>query len=130
MPLSPEEYGASIHRTSVLNAIVKHLDPSSIQLNKKCVSILEPNGSTRTTIQFDDGTSAEADVVLLANGIKCAQRKLVTGIEAKESISFGNTVCYRGLVTREGAAAKGVDTSFWDYPKTCLGHGKVSRMHS
>ena len=127
MPLTPDEYGASVHRTAFLEALVKHLDPDCVRLSKKCVSISDPDDpSARATIHFEDGTSAAADVILLANGMKCPQRKIVTGIDPQESIAFSNTVCYRGLVTRESAAAKGVDTSFWDYPTNCLGTGKVN----
>lgn len=143
MPATPDEYGAAVHRqafrltikavtdhllyrrTAYLDALVKRLDPAQVHVNKRCTDITPDAASGRSRIAFADGTSAEADVVLLANGMKCPQRKLVTGLESKESVAFGNTVCYRGLVTREGAAAMGVDTSFWNYPMVCLGHNKV-----
>ncbi|GJE88012.1 FAD-dependent oxidoreductase [Phanerochaete sordida] len=123
MPLTPAEYGASVHRTAFLDALTAHVDPACVHLGKRCVYVAAGPGA-RHTLRFADGSSAQADVVLLANGMKCAQRGLVTGAPPGAAVSFGDTLCYRGLVTREGAAARGVDTSFWSYPMVCLGHGK------
>lgn len=63
--------------------------------------------------------------MLISTGVKSPLRSVVTELDTKDTLSFSNTVCYRGLVAREEAAARGVDTSFWDYPMNCIGVGKV-----
>jgi salicylate hydroxylase len=79
----------------------------------------------RTTVHFSDGTSVEADVVLLANGIRGAGREAVTGKDAKENIVFSNATCYRGLVPLSMARAAGVTLDLSDRPLCVMGMGKV-----
>ncbi|GJE87995.1 FAD-dependent oxidoreductase [Phanerochaete sordida] len=123
--IPPEECGAAIHRAALLQALVKHTDPAYIHFNKRAIDVTTAEGkSERSIITFDDGTTAEADVVLIANGVKSSLRRVVTGLPTEDTLSFSNTVCYRGLVTKEQAAARGVDTSLWTSPSNCCGNGK------
>lgn len=76
-------------------------------------------------VHFADGTTVEADVVLLANGIRGAGREAVTGRDPKEDIVFSNVVCYRGLVPLEEVKAAGVKTELSKRPTCFTGVDKV-----
>lgn len=93
-------------------------------------------------MHFADGTSAHADVVLFANGIKSWARDVVlvdtdtnrmssapqeTEVNTR-GMAFSNTVCYRGLVTQQQAQALGVDLSIWREPTNLIAKDKVSSV--
>ena len=80
---------------------------------------------SRPVVEFSDGTSVEADVVLLADGIRGAGREAVTGHDPKDDIVFSNAVCYRGLVPVSAAKAVGVKTDLSDRPACFMGMDKV-----
>lgn len=106
--------------------LLKRLDPNYTHNGKRCMAIeTVPSNPSRSVVRFMDGTSAEADVVLVANGVKSQLREVVSGIPSNKSVSFSNAACYRGLVVRETASAKGVDTSLWNVPSRLTGVGKV-----
>ncbi|KIP06188.1 hypothetical protein PHLGIDRAFT_91141, partial [Phlebiopsis gigantea 11061_1 CR5-6] len=123
MPARPDEYAVGIHRVTFLDILVKHLDPQYTHFNKRCVdvTVAEKFPSSSTAI-FDDGSTIEADVVLLANGIKCPLRHIITG--SKSNAAFGNNVCYRGLVAREETKKRGIETTYWDEPTIAIGNNR------
>ena len=68
---------------SFLEALVQNLDPSITKFNKRCTHVsASPIHPSRSRIHFADGTSADADVVLGADGIKSAVRSAVVGVDA------------------------------------------------
>lgn len=117
---------------------MKRVDPAYTHFNKRCISVTSGENKVQT-IHFKDGTTAEADIVLVANGIKSSIRGMVIADaeadeEATESeraeaavkgMSYANTAAYRGLVRRERAEALGVDTSIWRTPMVVVGKEKV-----
>lgn len=130
------------HRATFLDALVKFVDPAYTHFNKRCISISSSDANPDTQIiHFTDGTTAEADVVLVANGIKSSVRELLISeatIDRKTSgskgtikdaetkgVAYSNTACYRGLVRKDQAEALGVDTSMWQYPMNLIGKNKV-----
>lgn len=114
-------------RASYLEVLVKHIDPSQAFLGKRC-TVIEPSSANpqRSVIRFKDGTSAEADVVLIANGINSNFREIVTGNRSNKDMSYSGATCYRGLVVKEKAEQKGVDTSSWKVVSCAMGINKVS----
>lgn len=126
-------------RSQFLDALATHVDPEYIHFSKRCISINSGLDTQIQKIHFSDGTTAEADIVLVANGIKSSIRdalmtnKANLGLDASNNafkgMSFSNTVCYRGLVLRENATALGVDTSMWTRPMLLVSRDKV-RRHS
>ena len=86
-------------------------------------------------MHFKDGTTAKADIVLAADGIKSSIRDvMVSGRETASSevadaappaISYSGTAGYRGLVRQDHALALGVDTSMWRGPMVVSGKNKV-----
>ena len=81
--------------------------------------------AAKAKLEFADGTTATADVVLGADGIKSVVREAVTGVDAFKALKFGNTVCYRGLVPAQAARAVGLKRDFSDRPVCYMGQDKV-----
>lgn len=129
-----------MYRAQFRDALAAHIDPEYTHFNKRCISVTSDPGTKVQTIHFTDGTTAEADVVLVANGIKSSIRDALiadgTGPDldvsgnAFKCASFSNSICYRGLVYRENAEALGIDTSMWQRPMLLIGQDKVSRYFS
>ena len=97
-----------IHRAVFLDALASLVDPSILHFNKRCVSMHALEGH-KLQIVFADGSIAQADVVLGADGIRSIVRThvLKDGMELQEEIlepvrvAFTNTSVYRGLVSLE-----------------------------
>ena len=79
-------------------------------------------------IAFSDGTTTEADVVLVADGIRSVARSAVTGKPSEESLSFTGKICYRALVPAAQAHAAGLQADFHSRPVCVVGHDKVRQL--
>ncbi len=111
-----------------LDALVGHVDPQYTHFNKRFTSVTQPspgNHSFRPTVHFSDGTSVEADVVVLADGIRGTGREIVTGKDPKEDVVFSNAICYRGLVPIDDAKRAGAKIDFSERPACFMGVGRV-----
>ena len=90
-----EKYGAeflNIHRADMQKVLYDHVPPAQVHARKACVEA----GSTADCafLKFADGTSAEADFVVGADGIHSAVRDSVFG---KTPPRFTGCVCWRGM---------------------------------
>ncbi|EKM61811.1 uncharacterized protein PHACADRAFT_248683 [Phanerochaete carnosa HHB-10118-sp] len=115
-----------VHRATFLDALVHHVDPARAHFHKRCTHITH-SADGDTTIHFQDGTTATADVVLGADGIKSAVRRFVAGTSGQDvdpNIKFSRTRCYRALIPAEKAAAAGVKTDFRARPTCFVGENK------
>lgn len=124
-------------RATFLQALVGHIDPEYTHFKKRCASITQT--AEKATVRFTDGTTVDADVVLVANGINSSVRGTVmkdAKVEADianpdetqaavDGLSYSNTSCYRGLVMQQHSQKLGVDTSMWQSPLNLIGKGKV-----
>ena len=102
------------------------LDPSVSHFNKRCTKVeSHQNGNT---IYFSDGTSAETDLVIGADGIKSAVRSSILGgnREGGDNMVFTNTVAYRGLVPTETLKKAGIKTVLDNKPLCWVGQNRVS----
>jgi len=104
-PVKPEDVGLGIHRVAFLDAISHFADLTKTHFNKRCVSLSNSDDGSEVIMQFSDGTSTSADVVLGADGVRSVTRTyVVSGPEGFTSpgrfvrTSFTNTIAYRGLV--------------------------------
>lgn len=94
-----ERYGASfltIHRADLLDALLAPLPDRLIHLDAACTRVEKRDGIA--VAHFDDGRSAEADIVVGADGIHSAVRDSLFGPVAPH---FTGCICWRGLVPRE-----------------------------
>lgn len=70
-----QAHRADLHDT--LAACVRDLKPDAIHLNKKATKFTEDADSV--TLQFEDGTSVEGDMVIGADGVKSVVRDQICG---------------------------------------------------
>jgi salicylate hydroxylase len=85
-----------MHRADLLNAIAATLPKSSIRTGHRCVG-LEQNADT-AQLKFANGETAEADVVIAADGIQSVLQKYVVEPTPPE---YSGVRAYRGLVARD-----------------------------
>ena len=81
-------------------------------------------------ISFADGTSATADVVVGADGLKSVVRGAVTRADPSQSVTWSQTYVYRTVVPTEDAKAAGVKTDLVERPVCFVGDKRVSRIHA
>ena len=119
-------YGAPyyhIHRADLLRILSAPIMNDALHLAKRCVRIIE-NGQTVRT-EFQDGTYAEADILVGADGIHSVVREYLFG---KELPRFSGNVAYRGLVPAERMAGLGIEfkSTNWMGPRGHFVHYYVS----
>jgi len=72
--------------------LFNEIDAKKIQLNKKLTSLNQSNQTV--TLSFEDGSSAEVDLVIGADGIKSAVRKNIFG---EIPLRYSGQTCWRGM---------------------------------
>lgn len=78
-----ERFGAPylvLHRGDLHEALQHVVPPDMVRFRHRLVGI-EPAGSSRLRLRFDDGTAAEADAVIGADGVHSRVRELLLGPE-------------------------------------------------
>lgn len=91
-----ETYGGPhliLHRGDLQGIMASRLPPGSLQFGKKLVG-LDENPDSSVLIRFADGTSAEADVVIGADGINSMVREVLLGPEEPK---YSGNVAYRAV---------------------------------
>jgi salicylate hydroxylase len=84
---------ATVHRADLLDVLAAALPEGIASLAKRCVSV-ESTGSSAVA-RFADGTEAEADVIIGADGIHSAVRTSLFGPDAPR---FTGKICYRSVI--------------------------------
>jgi salicylate hydroxylase len=84
---------ATVHRADLLDVLAAALPPGLVSLGKRCVSV--ESGGSSATARFTDGTSAEADVIIGADGIHSVVRTALFGPDAPR---FTGKICYRSVI--------------------------------
>lgn len=85
-----------MHRADLLNALAATLPPGTIRTGHRCIRFEQSTAIARLT--FANGETAEADIVIAADGIHSALQKYV--VEPKPPEDSG-VRAYRGLIPRE-----------------------------
>ncbi|HSW17522.1 MAG TPA: FAD-dependent monooxygenase, partial [Ramlibacter sp.] len=83
---------AILHRGDLQAALLRGLKPGTIQFNKRLVGIEDAGGAQ--TLRFADGTSAQVDAVIGADGVNSRVRELLLGPEPARYSGF---VAYRSV---------------------------------
>jgi salicylate hydroxylase len=95
-------YGAGyyfIHRADIhdaLAAAVRAIDPEAIRLDHRCVGF--DDRGDRVAVRFADGTQAEGDLLIGADGVKSVVRDALFGTDSPR---FTGYIAWRGLVPIE-----------------------------
>ncbi len=84
----------AIHRATLHKILVKHLENTEIKLNMRLKSLAQENG--KVILNFEDGTSHIAEIVIGADGIHSNVRN---SIFADTILRDAKQVCWRGIST-------------------------------
>ena len=119
-------------RVAFLDAISQFVDLTKTHFNKRCVSLHHTEDKSQVIVRFADGSSASADVVLGADGVRSVTRTYVTeGAEGYTTpgrfvrTSYTNTLAYRGLVPNSKVVELGMKTVMNKTPICWAGRDKV-----
>ena len=99
-----------MHRADLLNVLAASLPPGIIRTGHRCVGFEQSDASAR--LQFANGKSAEADVIIAADGIHSALQRYVIEPTPPE---YSGVRAYRGLdSTRTTSGLAGEDPTGLD----------------
>jgi salicylate hydroxylase len=85
-----------MHRADLLDVLARALPPRAICTDHRCIGFEQD--STAARLRFANGASAEADVVIAADGI---QSVLQPHVVAPQPPEYSGVRAYRGLIARE-----------------------------
>ena len=100
-----------VHRSTFIHAIEKELPSAPLCTFHPCKrlsSLTQNEEDGLVTLYFADGTTATADVVIGADGIRSAVRANMFSDEERVEPKWSGVTAYRALVTREALEAKGM----------------------
>ena len=108
-----------VHRVALLQALADRLADEGVNLGRRCVGVDERRSGAE--LQFADGSSAAADLIVGADGVHSVIRPHVAGEVRRR---FSGTVGYRGLVAVEAMPSLPDSTplQFWAGPRRHLLH--------
>jgi len=111
--LCEQNFGAPyyhLHRPDLLEVLAAALPDGVLHLDHRCVGLIQH--AEKVEVKFHDGLTADADLVVGADGIHSTVRSLILG---PESPRFSGHVAYRGLVPAARLAHLGleVNASMW-----------------
>jgi salicylate hydroxylase len=111
------------HRADLHNAIAYAVPAETVRLGKRCIGV-SVRGD-RTVLWFADGTSAEADVVIGADGVHSVVRGTVTG---PSPARYSGICAFRAIVPADQAPefARRRTQTLWIGPGHHLVHYPVS----
>ena len=109
--------GATVHRADLLDVLAAAVPPGVVSLGQRCVSI-DADGEVAVA-RFADGSSAEADVIVGADGIHSVVRTALFGPDAPR---FTGKICYRSVIPASAVRGTplGADNGQWLGP-----HGTI-----
>jgi salicylate hydroxylase len=94
------------HRADLLDLLSAALPAGVVHLDHRCVGLTQHR--ERVEVQFHNGVTADADVVVGADGIHSTVRKAIMGLESPR---FSGHVAYRGLVPATRVAHLGIEVA-------------------
>jgi 2-polyprenyl-6-methoxyphenol hydroxylase-like FAD-dependent oxidoreductase len=83
----------TLHRVDLQRVLTNRVDVDAVELGRRCIGVAEASDDVMLT--SEDGSEAQADVAIGADGVRSEVRRLVLRAEAPV---FSGTVGYRGLV--------------------------------
>lgn len=117
------EHTYTVHRADLLGVIESQIPEEYVNLGRKCVGIDYGNGALR--LRFDDGRTAEADVVIGADGVHSVVRRSILGTSPA---TYSGICAFRALVPTQRAPefARQPAQTLWIGPGHHLVHYLVS----
>lgn len=107
---SIDEFGEprsrQIHRAHLLEVLREKIDMSKISKNKRLVNMEWHESTTDYTLNFQDGTTAKADIIIGCDGIKSAVRQ---NLGFTDKPIYSGQMVYRGYVAYNGLTQETAD---------------------
>lgn len=92
-----------VHRATFLDELVKLVPDGTAHFGKRLKS-LEQNDAGKCVMEFEDGTTAQADAVIGCDGIKSKTRQLMHGLDHPcAHPTYTHKYAYRGVVPMKQA---------------------------
>ncbi|MBO0687223.1 MAG: FAD-dependent monooxygenase, partial [Candidatus Dormibacteraeota bacterium] len=113
-PPPPNLRAHQVHRAEFLNLLVQALDERQLHPGKRCVHVKDLGDEVR--LDFEDGSTAVADVVVGADGI----HSVVRALHYDDRPLFSGIAAYRGLIPMERLDFLGYHreiSTFWLGPR-------------
>ena len=85
-----------MHRARFLDKLVEGIPQERAHLQKRLVKIEDKDSDGGVVLHFKDGTTAVADAVIGAEGIRSVVREHILGPEYAEPV-FSNSIVYRNI---------------------------------
>ncbi|HVT68278.1 MAG TPA: FAD-dependent monooxygenase [Trebonia sp.] len=111
---------ATAHRADLLDVLAAALPEGIAALGKRCVSV--ESGASSAVARFADGTEAEADVIIGADGIHSAVRTSLFGPDAPR---FTGKICYRSVIPTAAVRAGALSDVAADNGQWLGPHGTI-----
>jgi 6-hydroxynicotinate 3-monooxygenase len=113
VPELRERYNAPLlafHRGALQDVLCSELQPGSVEFDKRLVGINEQADSV--VMAFADGSTAEADVVIAADGVHSKAREILFGVSPP---NYYGLVAYRSLIPSSalGGLELADNTKWW-----------------
>lgn len=108
----------SVHRAKFLNQLIAGFPKERAHFGKRLMTIEQDDmrDTGKITLHFKDGTTAQADCIIGADGIHSHVRDHVLGSDAKVSPHFTGCVCFRSLVPM----AQATEVLGAEYAQNCM----------
>ena len=88
------ETSVAIHRGQLQQILLQHLPDTPIHVNKRLNSVQQLLGG-KVIAFFEDGSQAESDVLIGADGLRSATRKAIFG---EKPLRYSSHTCWRGII--------------------------------
>lgn len=128
VPLNSKASPSTVHRAKFLNALVAFVPSGCAHFDKRLVDIENKTGNGGSLIlKFKDGTAAEADAIIGADGIHSRTRDhVLDDVPEKEKyqLSYSGAVLYRNLIPME-KVVEALGTDITQYSNLFLVDGAV-----
>jgi 2-polyprenyl-6-methoxyphenol hydroxylase-like FAD-dependent oxidoreductase len=91
------EPSVAIHRGKLQQILLQQLSNTPIHVNKRLQSIQQFPGG-KIVAFFEDGSQAESDVLIGADGLRSATRKAIFG---EKPLRYSSHTCWRGIIEHQ-----------------------------
>lgn len=98
----------TIHRADLHRTFLEALKPNTIQYNKKCIHIRQDENGI--TAFFEDGSTAEAELLIAADGIYSPIRQQLL---PNTTPRYSGYTCWRGITENKGRVEEYTSKELW-----------------